>query len=166
MEIQLLPAEYGDAIVIKTIVQGKTFTIVVDGGPESTEDKISRQLHALGHIDLMVLTHFDEDHIMGLIKYVELFQGAVLPVDEFWCNCAQKIDLSGEVEIAEARYEHANTLAGFLREQKKKETEFRWTEDITVSLKTYSKGDLKIDVLSPTEDVLKVLRKGYDEYFA
>lgn len=166
MEIQFLQAEYGDAIIIKTKAGDKPYTIVVDGGPESTAEEISRQLQVLEHIDLMALTHFDEDHIMGLIKYVELYKRAVLPVDEFWCNCAQKIDLSGEVEIAEARYEHANTLAGFLREQKKKNSEFRWTEDITSSLETYSKGDLQIDVLSPTEDVLKVLREGYDEYFA
>ena len=68
MEIQLLPAEYGDAIIIKTMAEGNPFTIVVDGGPKGTSDEIAQIYKDLGHIDLMILTHFDEDHIMGLIK--------------------------------------------------------------------------------------------------
>ena len=164
MEISFLPAAYGDAILIKTVVEGNPYTIVIDGGPEDTEEYIAKKYIELGHIDLMTLTHFDEDHIMGLIKYVEQYKGGQLPVDAFWCNCAQKIDLAAGTEVAEARYEHANTLAGSLREQKKRNPDFNWTEDINSSMPAFTKGDLRIDILSPSADVLKTLREGYDEY--
>lgn len=40
MTIHMLSAEYGDAIVIRTMAEGKPFTIVVDGGPETTAENI------------------------------------------------------------------------------------------------------------------------------
>lgn len=164
MEVQFLQAEYGDAIIIRTVAGDKPFTIVVDGGPESTADEIAQQLVELGHIDLLVLTHFDEDHILGLIKYVELFQDKPLPVDRFWCNCAQKIDFEQDTLISEARYENANTLAEYLREQAKQNTSFVWTESVDTTTASINLGDLQIHVLSPSETILSELKAGYDEY--
>ena len=40
MEIELLPAEYGDAIVIRTKADGNPFTIVIDGGPRGTVNTV------------------------------------------------------------------------------------------------------------------------------
>ena len=164
MEIQFLKAEYGDAIVIKTVSGNRPFTIVVDGGPQSSADVIVQQLVALGHIDLMVLTHFDEDHIIGLIKYVEHFQGLQLPVDRFWCNCAQEIDLASDTIISTAGYENANTLACFLREQAKQNSSFIWAENVDSSTDPIDLGDLKINVLSPSDAILSELKAGYEDY--
>ena len=41
MEILNLLAKYGDAIVVKTTKNGKPFTIVIDGGPVSTNEEIA-----------------------------------------------------------------------------------------------------------------------------
>lgn len=159
-----MSAEYGEAIIIRTMAEGKPFTIVVDGGPESTADSIVNSLQEVGHIDMMILTHFDEDHIFGLIRYVEQFKGKVLPVDTFWCNCAQEIDLAPDSKISDAGYGNANTLARYLREQSKVKPDFIWTQDITVAMTQFVKGDLKIQVLSPTIDILNELKDGYNEY--
>lgn len=164
MIIQMLSAEYGDAIVIRTMAGGKLFTIVVDGGPETTAENIVPILQDIGKIDLMVLTHFDEDHIMGLIKYVEQYVGEQLPVKMFWCNCAQKIDLTPGTLISDTGYKNANTLATFLRQQGKNTLEFTWTEDVTSKTTPFVKGDLRIDVLSPSETVLKQLKEEYEKY--
>lgn len=164
MEIQLLPAEYGDAIVIRTVAEDRPFTIVVDGGPETTADNIVTRLQSIGQIDLMVLTHFDEDHIMGLIKYVELYKGGKLPVKSFWCNCAQKIDLTCGTLISDTGYKNANTLASLLRKQGENNSEFLWVEDVTVLTTPFVKGDLKIDILSPSVTILNELKEKYEEY--
>jgi len=165
MEIQFLQAEYGDANIIKTKAGDKPYTIVVDGGPESTAEEISRQLQALEHIDLMVLTHFDEDHIMGLIKYVERYKGQPLPVDKFWCNCAQNIDLPPEPDISDAGYENANTLAAFLRAQQQLNPSFEWREDIQIGT-SLQDGDLRIDVISPSPEILSTLKEEYNDYIS
>lgn len=164
MEIELLPAEYGDAIVIRTMAGGKPFTIVVDGGPRITAHNISKQYVELGHIDLMILTHFDEDHIMGIIKYVENHQGKRIPVSEFWCNCSQKIDLEGDTSISSMGYANANTLANYLRYQQRMDESFRWTDIITNSKEPWILKDLRIDVLSPTKDLLTQLQIEYEDY--
>ena len=164
MEIRFLQAEYGDAIIIKTMTKGEPFTIVVDGGPYGTSDEIARIYQELGKINLMILTHFDEDHIKGIIKYVELFKGNRLPVERFWCNCAQEVDLTSDGEIANSRYENANTLAEYLREQKYINGDFEWTEDIFNTIAPFVQNDLRIDVLSPSKDTLEKLKEDYEEY--
>ena len=45
-------------------------TVVVDGGPKSTSLQIVRKLRSIGCIDLMILSHFDHDHIAGLYRYI------------------------------------------------------------------------------------------------
>ena len=160
----MLEAEYGDAIVIKTMAEGKPFVIVIDGGPESTTNYIKNKLTTLGHIDLMVLTHFDEDHIMGLIRYVEGFIDKKMPVERFWCNCAQEIDLAVDTSISSTGYENANTLARYLRKQKELDETFSWKENITSKIEPYIKGDLRIDVISPSDAALSKLQRGYNDY--
>lgn len=163
MEIHLLPAEYGDAIIIKTLAGGSPYTIVVDGGPQGTSNVIAETLEKLGHINLMVLTHFDEDHIKGLIKYVERFKGGPLPVDKFWCNCAQNIDLISDANISDAGYRNANTLATFFRNQINLNPEFEWRENIQIG--TYLiVDDLRIDVVSPSPEDLEHLKTEYNDY--
>jgi len=163
VEIQLLPAEYGDAIIIKTMAEGKPFTIVVDGGPKGTSDEIAQIYKDLGHIDLMILTHFDEDHIMGLIKYVKLFREEQLPVDRFWCNCAQYIDIPNDTFISAAGYENANTLAAYLRAQRLQNPSFEWREDIQIGT-SLTKGDLNLYVVSPSPEILTTLKEEYNTY--
>ena len=163
MEIQLLPAEYGDAIVIKTKAEGKPFVIVIDGGPESTSADIVDTMNALGQIDLMILTHFDEDHILGIIKYVEQFTDSKMPVKQIWCNCAQQVDIAPDTPISDAGYENANNLAHLLRKQAEIQDEFQWKEDIDISF-SYKKDDLCIYALSPTSDTLNKLKDEYEDY--
>ena len=164
MEIQLLPAEYGDAIVIKTMAEGSPFTIVVDGGPESSSIEVNKALASLDCINLMVLTHFDEDHIMGLIHYVESFKGKRMPVERFWCNCAQEIDMAEDTTISSTGYENANTLAHCLRKQQEIDGTFSWKDNITNKIIPFIRGDLRIDVISPSVAVLTKLKREYDDY--
>lgn len=164
MEIHFLKAEHGDAIVIKTMAEGRPFVIVIDGGPESTANDIQRELMDIGHIDLMVLTHFDEDHIMGLIRYVEFFKDGRMPVDRFLCNCAQEIDLVGENSISSTGYENANTLTHYLRKQKMMDENFSWSDTITSTTEPFIQGDLRIDFLSPSTAVLSKLQQEYNDY--
>jgi len=69
MKINFLPAFNGDCILITT----DKFNILIDGGMSRTYYRILRdKLEELEQIDLVILTHIDEDHIAGLI---ELFDG-------------------------------------------------------------------------------------------
>ena len=86
MKIQLLPAENGDCILVEH-APGHYF--VIDGGYVDTARKyLMPRLEAIsgagGTVDVMVVTHIDEDHISGIIEYME--KGARVPVGEIWYN--------------------------------------------------------------------------------
>lgn len=163
MEILNLLAEHGDAFVVKTLSAGKPYTIVIDGGPENTDELISSYYQRLGFIDLMILTHFDEDHIAGLKKYVKVYKDSKLPVGRFWGNCAQGLDMT-EPLISDAGNRNAGTLAHYLRQNKNANPElFEWREDIKAPLE-YTPTDIRIRVLSPDETTLTKLKSDYEDY--
>ena len=86
MKIQLLPAVNGDCILVEH-KPGHYF--VIDGGYENTaQEYLAPRLKEIeaagGVVDVMVVTHIDEDHISGIIKYMEM--GVPVPVGEIWYN--------------------------------------------------------------------------------
>lgn len=70
MEIKFLKAGTGDSILI----HHKTYNIIIDGGNDSNHllseiDKI----HLKGEvIDLLIITHHDDDHIRGILDFLKL----------------------------------------------------------------------------------------------
>lgn len=73
--------------------------VVVDGGPRSCGFELKRKLNELGTPDLMVLTHYDEDHIGGILQLVDTcLDDNMIPAKEVWANYA------GYVEVAASKY--------------------------------------------------------------
>lgn len=153
--IEILKASYGDAFILHCQDQGKEGTVVVDGGPKTTSLQITRRLRTLGHIDLMVLSHFDHDHIDGLYRYVDSrISDRPFPVDEIWCNCGHSIVApSTDTRVS---YSEANNFASVL----KRIEGLKWTENIHEG-KERNLNFCSIHVVSPTKDDLK---RNKDEY--
>lgn len=164
MEILNLLAEHGDAFVIKTTSEGKPYTIVIDGGPGATDELIASYYQRLGYINLMILTHFDEDHIAGIKAYTQLYSKGVLPVGRFWGNCAREVHLSDN-PISDTGYRNAGSLAYYLDQQRKANPAFEWREDIYFP-HTFEVDNIKITILSPDGDLLKGIKAEYESYIA
>ena len=69
MDIYPLKAAHGDAIIIKIFTNERKHVIVIDGGSSVTAESIADIYDTLDYIDLLMLTHYDEDHISGLLEY-------------------------------------------------------------------------------------------------
>ena len=71
--IHIIPAQHGDAIIIHCTQDENNGIVVVDGGPSSNPrlNPFLWEIEKLDHIDLMVLTHHDSDHINGLLHYIK-----------------------------------------------------------------------------------------------
>ncbi len=162
MKIFPLKADYGDAIVIEAQGTEKLVRIVIDGGPESTSDKIATYYKNLDFIDLLILTHYDEDHIKGLLKYFEELKGSEQKIGVVWSNCARIIDYDTEENVA--CYEDAFYLSTFLNKLQKKGLIGQWCDDIDTNTPTFYLGGVVIDVLSPTHECLIELKKRYQNY--
>lgn len=162
--IRFLQAEHGDAFIIEIGEETNKHYIVVDGGPSSKYciDDIVSELNKLPSIDLMVLTHFDDDHIAGLIEYVKQHQSGVFPVGRVWANCTTDISIQTSSAIS---YTQAHTLDELLNKIGETHTFVR-EEKINNTLPKYDLGFCEIQVLSPTLESLKVNAEKYKEKVA
>ena len=72
IHLEVLPAAYGDCLLIECPVGKRTWRMLVDTGPDDTYPVLRPRLAAIApnadghrHIDLFVVTHIDHDHIGG-----------------------------------------------------------------------------------------------------
>lgn len=97
--INMYPADAGDAFLIK-FSNGKN--IIIDMGYDTTYELYMKrdltELKRLGSkIDLMIISHIDEDHISGAIKFFQenLFSNntKIIDVDEVWHNSYRHLQI-------------------------------------------------------------------------
>lgn len=90
--LHVIQAEFGDCLLLE-YGQGASRFILIDGGPQGTFSVHLRPMlmqiaQAGAPLDLVVLSHVDNDHVLGLIEYLgELRQNQGLPVPpKLWHN--------------------------------------------------------------------------------
>ena len=101
LELRILQAEHGDSIVISVKFEGEYKNILIDGGPAQTFEvqHIPRPLKLslndikskTQKIDLLVLTHVDDDHIGGLLAGFNKYGYLTELTQEVWFNSGKLI---------------------------------------------------------------------------
>lgn len=95
----MFPAKNGDAFLIRVGTK-KNGGILIDGGYSSTFTKyIKPELIKLNeqnyNLGLAVNTHIDEDHIRGMIKFIQdngiSTNTNIIPIEQFWHNSLRSI---------------------------------------------------------------------------
>jgi beta-lactamase superfamily II metal-dependent hydrolase len=75
IKLHVVQAEYGDSLILESGVGKNSTTILIDGGPYQTFEKhlkpTLQKLPIEGKLDLVVLSHIDNDHIIGLLDLLE-----------------------------------------------------------------------------------------------
>ena len=103
MRIKFLQALNGDSIWISYLENDTPRNILIDGGVGNTyKDKLKRNgelfhtidtITQLGqHIDLLILTHFDDDHIGGILRWFNNDKSAPSLVKNVWFNSGKEIE--------------------------------------------------------------------------
>lgn len=92
LDVELLPARQGDAILLRWGQGDHTHAILVDAGPIHAYDDVVARLRELPDrkLDLLVMTHIDADHVEGVIRLVS-DRGLGLDISEVWFNGAQHL---------------------------------------------------------------------------
>lgn len=88
-------AKSGDAITVRYSVNGTTTVHVVDGGFLDTGDKLVEHLktrYQTTHVNHVVLTHTDQDHVNGLRKVLEQCSVGCLWMNRPWLYAEELID--------------------------------------------------------------------------
>ena len=93
-------AGIGDCNVIRLIKNdGTQYAIMVDCGKytQAIKEYVRDVLH--NHIDLLIATHIDGDHILGLTKMLNNHEG--LLVDNIWYNSYRITNIKARIELNE-----------------------------------------------------------------
>lgn len=180
MKIKLLKAGNGDAILLSFNDGIANRNILIDGGVEQTyysdATNINGELYSEidsirkwnEFIDILILTHIDNDHICGLLKWFELDDKAHEMVKKVWFNSGKliatnlneqenedlrvglKIFLNPETGVHEAiEYENYLFEKGI------------WDKNIIIQGQEFEECGVKIQILSPNEVQLKKLLKEF-----
>ncbi|MBU3075690.1 MBL fold metallo-hydrolase [Clostridium estertheticum] len=109
-EITCFPSDYGESILLSIEKGEKNYNILIDCGFKDTYRKyIKFELLKKKKIDLLVLTHIDDDHIEGA---VELFSDQdtlkSIQINEIWFNDLFKIALNRKFQFSKSG-ENINT---------------------------------------------------------
>lgn len=113
--VRILKANHGDCILVSHEGSLSAFNILIDGGPSMAFKhglrqrykgalcKVLDDLKEKGqHVDLVILTHIDDDHINGLIKAFEDPEYLPQLVKAIWFNSSRLITQHFKVpEISE-----------------------------------------------------------------
>lgn len=98
----LLPAKYGDAILIEYGDGDFVKRILVDGGTGGTRKHIHDYFEKLPkeerQVELLIVTHIDRDHIEGILKILEK-DSFNFTIKEIWFNAFKHLSFDDEIEV-------------------------------------------------------------------
>jgi beta-lactamase superfamily II metal-dependent hydrolase len=175
--VHLLPAAFGDGILIEYGKPGDEHYILIDGGPyynfEELAAAIKQVAPKLQTIDLLVITHIDIDHIDGIIT---LLHQDKLPytINEVWFNGYNEIKLLEKLKPSEWLGPVQGEFLSNLIQKKKlvhNDTYFKGMAICVVDYKTLPvveiAGGMELTILSPgINDLVKqasVWKKAIDK---
>jgi len=88
IKFNFFQAGHGDSILIST----ENTNILIDGGVyETYEEEIEEEINHIDKLDLVVLTHIDNDHICGLIEMLTENKDHANKIEQLWFNSLNKV---------------------------------------------------------------------------
>ncbi len=156
IELKILPVFQGDAIMVNCI--DDDFNILVDTGTKRAYSKgiLKSEIDKTDKFDLLVLTHTDEDHIGGLIQYLDDKERKQNVFKKIWFNNGEIINSNltqPSTHIPEILLDDPDNLElsitqGISLEKNLKNIGLSSNELIKAG-KTSNFGNVKITILSP-----------------
>lgn len=186
LELRILQAEHGDSIVISGDFDGKPRNILIDGGPSQAFEvqNIPRPLCLYLNevkaksqvIDLLVLTHADDDHIGGLLSGFNKYSYLSDLTQEVWFNSGKLIFNHFKRPIATSNFvmlkntigSNTSTAQGIkledhLEGKTNKNNEEMWSHSLILAGDELKRFGCSFKILSPTLDKLEKLLTDWEE---
>jgi beta-lactamase superfamily II metal-dependent hydrolase len=182
MEIKFLKAFNGDSIWVSFLENDIPHNILIDGGIGNTYKSNSNvngdlfnvieQIKENGQfIDLLILTHFDDDHIGGILRWLNKDKTAPNFIKKVWFNSGKEIAKKFEsdenkdldIEITdEADDFHTSPKQGIKFEKYLRDNNL-WEGEIIEQGSEHHLFGLKFKILSPNSEKLDKLLKLYEK---
>lgn len=185
MKVKILQAFNGDCIWISFLNNGKPTNILIDGGTSTTysyKDKSDGKIKAgnlktlIGflksqneNLDLVILTHIDDDHIDGFLKWFNKDDKAIQNIKEIWFNSGRTIkkylkDTTSKVESLKfkERITLTSVTQGIDYENYIREKDI-WDEKVIKQGDIINWNGISFQILSPCKEKLERLLKEWEK---
>ncbi len=182
MIVKFLKADNGDSIWISFLENDIIRNILIDGGVGNTYNSTSNvkgDLYSVienirknkQSIDLLVLTHFDDDHIGGILRWINKDKEASSLIKKVWFNSGKEIAKKFEseenpdldIEIVDGVDDfHTSPKQGIKFENYLRDNNL-WDGQVIQQGSEYDLFGLKFKILSPNNDKLDKLLKLYEK---
>jgi hypothetical protein len=108
IKLHVVQAEFGDCFILESKSGNDSVNVLIDGGPYQTFEKhlkpTIKKVLLNGKIDLMILSHIDNDHIIGLLDLLgeiknqrEGRKKELVKVEKIWHNSfSDLLELHGD----------------------------------------------------------------------
>lgn len=166
MKVNIFKAECGDAAAIRYFgSDGRFHNIFIDSGYRRTfrfvlEDEIMKIIDLGEIIDLWIISHIHDDHLGGILKYIETIKSGEYPdiVQQFFYNPPRryKFNTSADDSSDASSIQQGDALYEYLKSSNKL-LDF----DLVDTLIPVDLYGLKITLLSPSQEKLAALRTKY-----
>jgi hypothetical protein len=107
--LHVLPAGVGDALVLDYGTGSGVSRVVIDGGVGKTADPLAQFLGPKPKIEMLMITHIDNDHIAGALKMLEQRVSAPT-IDDLWFNGFRHLPTSSLESMGPVEGERLTTL--------------------------------------------------------
>lgn len=182
MKIKFLQAGNGDSFLISFLENDVPRNILIDGGIGDTYKSTSNvkgELHKVleklreeeQFIDLLILTHFDDDHIGGILRWLNKDKEACKLIKKVWFNsgkeiakmfeCDENKDL--DIELIEGVDDFDTSPSQGIKFEKYLRDNNLWEGEIIEQGSKYDLFGLEFKILSPNNDRLNKLLKLYEK---
>jgi len=105
----------GDCLLLYLNSEDDTYKMLIDCGKyNSSIKKLFEVDYKIKHIDKLIITHFDNDHIIGVIELLKALPD--LKINDIWFNCYRHLPKGEEIQLTdfqrkkiEELYQHLNS---------------------------------------------------------
>jgi hypothetical protein len=168
--IEALPASYGDALWIEYGEAGKTHHILIDGGLAGTFAHVEPKIKGLQNprsLELLMVTHVDEDHIAGTVKLLGAVQDLEVELGDVWFNGREHLD-GKQVVLDRLGSKQGEFLSALIARQTVNWNRWfdGWPIEVPSSGKLPSRkldGGMCLTLLSPGREQLTAMIKTWDK---
>lgn len=152
--IEMLPANEGDCILVT--IPHEDVRILIDGGTSETYTSCLRerllQIKEEGKgIDLLVVTHIDNDHIGGIIELLKengsFAESKIIKIQNIWHNSYRHLQFHKGLETEEAEKQILKKIIA---------------QGVSQEMRQFSEGKKEVSALQGTSLAALILQGGYN----
>lgn len=158
IEFEFFEAGCGDSILVSTD-EGNGTNILIDGGMSTTyQDEICYRLDGLDKLDLVVVTHIDNDHICGIMELLNDTYNRP-KIKKFWFNMASEKMMFNSSNHSEIGQGQGTLFTHFISQFQIPFVNNIYLDENAQDNNLFFVGsDIKLTLLSPSKKSLEKLR--------